>query len=91
MYTCLERDLPMEKTTLEHIVLFYQCHEIVASISKDLSWEHYVILIRITDDKKRRFYHDHAIKHLWSANILKKEIADGLYEKSELISPGKPE
>lgn len=83
LYTCLEKDLHIEKNTIKNVVLFYTLNEILASISKNLSWPHYEVLMSIPEPEKRHFYQDQTLKHSWGVDTLKNEINGGLYEKQK--------
>ena len=46
-----------------------------------LSWSHYLVLMRIKDEKERRFYEIECQKQDWSVRQLKREYSASLYER----------
>lgn len=44
------------KRNLERMRKFYLCYPIATTLSSQLSWSHYLELIKIEDDAKRNFY-----------------------------------
>ena len=51
------------------------------SFSQDLSWSHYIQLMRISKNEARQFYTLEAAKNNWSARELKRQIGSLLYER----------
>ena len=49
-----------------------------------LSWSHYLVLMRIKDEKERRFYEIECHKRDWSVRQLKREYGASLYERLAL-------
>jgi predicted nuclease of restriction endonuclease-like (RecB) superfamily len=49
-----------------------------------LSWTHYLVLTRITNEGERRFYELEAVKQQWSVDELKREYNSSLYERLAL-------
>ena len=49
-----------------------------------LSYSHYLVLCRITDEKARRFYEIEAEKQNWSVKALSRQIGSSLYERLAL-------
>lgn len=62
---------------------------IVATLSRQLSWSHFVEVIPLADDVRREFYLTMAMHEGWGIRALREKIDGMLYERS-LIS-GKPE
>ena len=60
LITNLARDLDIIRQELYRIVKFYRLYEIVATVSRQLSWSHYELLIEVRDDKQRAFYQNKA-------------------------------
>ena len=56
----------------------------------ELSWTHYLELIKIDENNKRNFYLKEAINSRWSVRELQRQIASLLYERL-LISKDKKE
>ena len=50
----------------------------------NLSWSHYLVLMRIKNDDERRFYEIEAIKQNWDYRWLHKQYAGSLYERLAL-------
>lgn len=46
---------------------FYKIYPILQTLSAELSWSHYVLLIKITDDSKRKFYEIETTKNNWGS------------------------
>jgi predicted nuclease of restriction endonuclease-like (RecB) superfamily len=63
--------------------------EIVATLSRQLSWSHFVELLRIEDNLKRRFYVTMSQHEGWSVRTLRGRISSALYERTNLSK--KPE
>ncbi len=51
------------------------------NLSFTLSWSHYLVLMRIKDEKERRFYEIECQKQDWSVRQLKREYGASLYER----------
>ena len=49
-----------------------------------LSWSHYLFLMRITNDKERKFYENEATNERWSLRELKRQFNSALYERLAL-------
>ena len=49
-----------------------------------LSWSHYLFLMRITNDKERKFYENEATNERWSLRELKRQFNAALYERLAL-------
>ena len=49
-----------------------------------LTWTHYVFLMRIDDDKERRFYEIESEKYNWSVRELKRQFDSALYTRLAL-------
>jgi len=49
-----------------------------------LTWSHYVFLMRIEDEKERRFYKIESEKHNWSLRELKRQYDSALYTRLAL-------
>ena len=49
-----------------------------------LSWSHYLFLMRITNDKERKFYEKEATNERWSLRELKRQFNAALYERLAL-------
>lgn len=58
--------------------------KIVATLSQQLSWSHFVELITIEDDLKREFYTQMSMVDNWSVRTLRERIDSALYERTAL-------
>jgi predicted nuclease of restriction endonuclease-like (RecB) superfamily len=52
-----------------------------APFSAALSWSHYLVLIRVQDERARAFYEIEAAKESWSVRELERQIASLLFER----------
>lgn len=76
-------DLGVKKQRLSEVIRFYNCYPIVRSLSGQLSWKHYTVLISINNEKERYFYEIKTIKHSWSYRELREQIKNQLYRKTD--------
>lgn len=56
----------------------------MASDDFKLSWSHYLKLMRIDDEKERRFYEIESAKNNWSVNELNRQYDSALYTRLAL-------
>lgn len=63
---------------------FYHYFSIRSTVSTELSWSHYVELIRIADKAKRNFYLNECINSKWSVRELQRQKNSLLYERLSL-------
>ncbi len=63
--------------------------EIVATLSRQLSWSHFVGILPIKDDLQRDFYAEMCRMERWSVRTLRKKIDGMLYERTAISK--KPE
>lgn len=68
---------------------FFPESQIVATLSRQLSWSHFVEVIPLSDDLQREFYLTLAASERWSVRRLRKEIDGMLFERTAIS--GKPE
>ncbi|MDX5496445.1 MAG: PDDEXK nuclease domain-containing protein [Wolbachia endosymbiont of Nomada fabriciana] len=68
---------------------FFPDQEIVATLSQQLSWSHFVEIIAISDDLKRSYYLEMCRIERWSVRALRSRIDTMLYERTALAK--KPE
>lgn len=78
-------DLRLDKKKLHKIIKFYRLYEKVVTLSRQLSWNHYVELIKVENDVQRTFYQDKAIINLWSVRELRGQIRNNLYKNTSLV------
>ncbi len=70
-------------SALSRLLNFYklfQDDKIVATLSQQLSWSHFVVLIAINQDLQREFYTHLSIRERWSVRTLRDRIDSMLYE-----------
>ena len=60
---------------------FYCCFPIRHTVCAELSWSHYRLLMRISDETIRAFYMEECIKSAWSARQLERQINTMYYER----------
>ncbi|RLC48131.1 MAG: hypothetical protein DRH57_02720, partial [Candidatus Cloacimonadota bacterium] len=75
-------DLGIKRQRLYEFIQFYRAYPIVRALHGQLSWYHYLCLIKITDDKERSFYQNQAILNSWSYRKLQGQIKNNLYENT---------
>ena len=61
------------KRNLERMRKFYICFPIATTVSSQLSWSHYLELIKIDEESKRNFYLKETINSKWSVRDLVKD------------------
>ena len=60
---------------------FYIFYPIRSSIMSELSWTHYLELIKIKEQEKRDFYMKECIESGWTVEELQRQIGSLLYER----------
>ena len=78
--------------SLRHMVRFAEAYEdetIVSTLSRQLSWSHFLDLIYIDEPLKRDFYTEICRLERWSVRILRAKLDGMLYERTALSK--KPE
>ena len=78
----LSVDLNIHERTLYRVLKFYKTYPILTTVLSELSWSHYLVLIDLKDDTRRRFYEIRSVKESWSVWELKKRIKDKEYMKA---------
>ena len=63
--------------------------QIVATVSRQLSWSHFVEILPLKDDLQREFYLTFAASERWSIRRLREQIDSMLYERTAIS--GKPD
>ena len=73
------------ETNLEQMRKFFKVYGIPQTLSEEfqfnLSWSHYLILMRIENINARNFYEIEAIQNNWSLRELKRQVNSALYER----------
>ncbi len=78
----LTSDLGIDKIQLYRIIRFYRIYPIIGAVRQQLSWRHYLELIKIEDDEIRRFYEQKTVQNSWGYRELHKQIKARLYENT---------
>ena len=76
------------KRNLERMRKFYYLFPIATTLSTQLSWSHYLELIKIEEEPKRNFYLKETINSRWSVRELQRQRDSLLYERL-ILSNGK--
>ena len=73
------------ETNLEQMRKFFKVYGIPQTLSEEfqfnLSWSHYLILMRIENINARNFYEIEAFENNWSLRELKRQVNSSLYER----------
>ncbi len=74
------------RSNLYRYVQFYRAYpEIVATLSRQstglLSWSHYLVLLRVTNDDARMWYEKEAVSQGWSVRTLDRNVSTLYYER----------
>jgi len=80
----LASDLDIAKRNLHNTVRFCRVYPIVQTVSAQLSWSHFVVLIYLDNKKERQFYEQQTIQNAWSVRELRRQIRSNLYERMEI-------
>lgn len=60
---------------------FYLMYQNTNTLCSQLSWSHYRVLMRISDEKRREWYTDECAKSCWSVRQLERQINTMFYER----------
>lgn len=60
---------------------FYLMYQNTNTLCSQLSWSHYRVLMRISDEKRRKWYTDECAKSGWSVRQLERQINTMFYER----------
>ena len=60
---------------------FYYLFPIRSTVLRELSWSHYLILIKINETNKRNFYMHEAVNSGWSVRELQRQVDSLLFER----------
>ncbi|WP_294093910.1 PDDEXK nuclease domain-containing protein [uncultured Cetobacterium sp.] len=71
------------ETNLKQMKTFYDVYKIRQTLSDEfnLSWSHYLILMRISNIEERQFYEIEAFNSNWSLRELRRQLDSALYER----------
>ena len=82
-----------EAKNLRRMVQFAQTFplpEIVATLSRQLSWSHFVNLLPLKTEPARQFYASQAATNTWSVRELRHQIERKAFERTEIASAQSP-
>ncbi|MBR2786484.1 MAG: DUF1016 family protein [Clostridia bacterium] len=68
---------------------YFHDFEIFSTLSRKLSWSHFVELLQISDNIKREFYTTMSVNENWSVRTLRERIGSALFERTAISK--KPE
>ena len=66
---------------LRNMRQFYMMYQKRYTLCSELSWSHYRVLMRISDDKRREWYTEECAKSGWSVRQLERQINTMFYER----------
>lgn len=66
---------------LRNMRQFYQCFENRNALRTELSWTHYRLLMKVSNEQARSFYIDECIKAQWSSRQLERQINSFYYQR----------
>ena len=66
---------------LKNMRQFYRAYQNRYTLCSELSWSHYRILMRISDEKRREWYTEECAKSGWSVRQLERQISTMFYER----------
>lgn len=69
------------KSNIYSMLIFYKDYPIFQTVSGQLSWSHYLELIQIDFEPKRKFYERECENAHWSVRELRRQIASELFER----------
>ena len=70
-----------DESSLRRMRQFFQAFPIRATLSHELSWSHYRLLIKIDNEPRRDFYRKECIECNWSVRQLERQITTFYYER----------
>lgn len=63
---------------------FYLSHRKRQTVSAELSWSHYTLLLGLSDDLARNFYKNQCIAEKWTVRELRRQIQSSLFQRMAL-------
>ena len=69
------------KRNLYNMKKFYIAFPIVQTLSAQLTWSHYVLLLRVQNQNAREYYLSEAVESNWSVKALERQIGTHYYER----------
>jgi hypothetical protein len=79
----LSNDVGIGEKELLAMTRLYECHRVAATLSLQLTWAHYKILLSIEDDLQRQFYKSLAEENRWSPHELETAVKENLYGEKQ--------
>jgi predicted nuclease of restriction endonuclease-like (RecB) superfamily len=70
-----------DKRNLHYMKAFYILFPKVNAVRSELSWTHYRILLRVSNNDARNWYTEECIRSAWSSRQLERQIATLYYER----------
>ncbi len=81
----VEKSQTLSRISQEDVIQTVEKNETVSrKLDFNLTWSHYLILIKIENPDERRFYEIETAKQNWSVRQLKRQYASSLYERLAL-------
>lgn len=74
------------KRNLHNMVKFYQAFPIVQTLSAQLSWSHYLLILKVEDEKAKEWYIKECEASNWSVRALERQINSHYFERILLSS-----
>lgn len=81
----LSVDIGIRERGLYEIVEFFQSYKNLRTVSANLSWSHYLDLIKLKKLEERMFYEQQTIKNSWSVRQLRDHIKNDLYGETSAV------
>lgn len=78
----LSRDSGLDLKTIRDIEQFYVKYKVAASLSLQLNWEHYSVLIAIDDNGERTLFQNRAVEKKWTPDELRSAVQENGRKKS---------
>lgn len=75
-------------SNLKYMRVFYKAYPNYEELNEKLSWSHYLELMIIQDNDKRKFYEKECINANWSVRELRRQLDTSLFERL-LLSDGR--
>ncbi len=78
------------KRNLHNMVKFYRGFPIVQTLSAQLSWSHYLLILKVEDEKAKEWYIKECEASNWSVRALERQINSHYFERVLLSSDKTP-
>lgn len=76
-----------DEKNLHRMIQFAECfpvEEIVVTLSRQLAWSHFVVLLPMKEELRRQFYAELCRLERWSVRTLRSKVAGMLYERTAI-------